>query len=158
IRYNIIPDQVELVGTIRTFDEDMRQAVFADLRNLAGQVAAAHGATAEASVPDTKGNPVTVNDPELTARMLPSLEKVAGQGNVVDPGLTMGAEDFSFYGREVPGLFFFVGATPVGQDPAKAPSNHSDRFFLDESALDLGLRAMLQVALDYLHGGAQAQG
>ncbi len=152
IRYNIIPDQVELVGTIRTFDEDMRQAVFADLKNVAEHVAAANGATVEAKVPDTKGNPVTVNDPALTARMLPSLEKVAGKGNVVDPGLTMGAEDFSFYAREVPGLFFFVGATPVGQDASKAPSNHSDKFFLDEAALDLGLRAMLQVALDYLHG------
>jgi amidohydrolase len=152
IRYNIIPDQVELVGTIRTFDEGMRQAVFADLKNVAEHVATAHGAAAEAKVPDTKGNPVTVNDPALTARMLPSLEKVAGKGNVVDPGLTMGAEDFSFYAKEVPGLFFFIGATPKGQDPLKAPSNHSDKFFLDESALDLGLRAMLQVALDYLHG------
>ena len=156
IRYNIIPDQVELVGTIRTFDEDMRKAVFADLKNVAEHVSAAHGATVEAKVPDTKGNPVTVNDPALTARMLPSLEKVAGKGNVVDPGLTMGAEDFSFYAKEVPGLFFFVGATPAGQDPSKAPSNHSDKFFLDESALDLGLRAMLQVALDFLHGGDAA--
>ncbi len=153
IRYNIIPDHVELVGTIRSFDEGMRQAVFADLRNVAGHVAAAHGATVEAQVPDTRGNLVTVNDPELTARMLPSLEAVAGSGNVVDPGLDMGAEDFSFYAKQVPGLFFFVGATPKGQDAALAPSNHSDKFFLDESALDLGLRAMLQVALDYLHGG-----
>jgi amidohydrolase len=156
IRYNIIPDQVEMIGTIRSFDEGMRQAVFADLKNVAEHVAAAHGATAETKVPDTKGNPVTVNDPALTARMLPSLEKVAGKGNVIDPGLTMGAEDFSFYAREVPGMFFFVGATPKGQDPFKAPSNHSDKFFLDESALDLGLRAMLQVALDYLHGANPA--
>ena len=152
IRYNIIPDSVELVGTIRTFDEDMRQAVFADLKNVAEHVSAAHGATVEAKVPDTRGNPVTVNDPALTARMLPSLEKVAGAGNVVDPGLTMGAEDFSYYAKEVPGLFFFVGATPKGQDPMKAPSNHSPEFFLDESALDLGLRALLQVTLDYLNG------
>jgi amidohydrolase len=152
IRYNIIPDQVELVGTIRTFDEDMRQAVFADLRNVAEHVAAAHGATAVAEVPDTKGNPVTVNDPQLTARMVPSLERVAGANQVVAMDLTMGAEDFSFYAREVPGFFFFVGATPRGQDPLKAPSNHSPEFMLDESALDLGFRAMLQVALDYLHG------
>ena len=152
IRYNIIPDQVELVGTIRTFDEAMRQQVFADLKNVAEHVSAAHGATVEAKVPDSDGNPVTVNDPTLTARMLPSLEAVAGKDNVVDPGLTMGAEDFSFYAKQVPGLFFFVGATPVGQDATKAPSNHSDEFFLDEAALDLGLRAMLQVALDYLHG------
>ena len=153
IRYNIIPDSVELVGTIRTFDEGMRQSVFAELQGVAEHVAAAHGATAEAEVPEKKGYPVTVNDPALTARMLPSLEAVAGTGNVVDPGLTMGAEDFSLYAQQVPGMFFFVGATPVGQDAATAQSNHSDKFFLDESALDLGLRAMLQVTLDYLHGG-----
>lgn len=155
IRYNIIPDQVELVGTIRTFDDGMRDAVFADLGNVAEKVAAAHGATVEANVPDQDGNPVTANDPALTARMRPSLEKVAGAGNLVDMPLNMGAEDFSFYAREVPGLFFFVGATPAGRDPATAPSNHSPEFFLDESALDLGLRAMLQLALDYLHGGEQ---
>ncbi|TXH72187.1 MAG: amidohydrolase [Lysobacteraceae bacterium] len=153
IRYNIIPDEVELIGTIRTFDEGMRQAVFKDLQNVAEHVAAAHGATAIAKIPDTKGNPVTVNDPALTARMLPSLEQAVGKDNVVAMDLNMGAEDFSFYAREVPGFFFFVGATPQGQDPVKAPSNHSPEFFLDESALDVGLRSMLQVTLDYLYGG-----
>ncbi len=152
IRYNIIPDQVEMTGTIRTFDEGMRQAVFKDLQNVAEHVAAAHGATAIAQVPDTKGNPVTVNDPALTAKLLPSLERAVGKENVVEVGLNMGAEDFSFYAREVPGFFFFVGATPKGQDAGKAPSNHSPEFFLDESALDVSLRAMLQVTLDYLHG------
>ena len=152
IRYNIIPDRVELVGTIRTFDEDMRQQVFADLSNVADKVAQAHGASAIAQVPDSKGNPVTVNDPGLTARMRPSLAKVVGDANLVDPGLTMGAEDFSFYAREVPAMFFFVGATPPGQDPLKAPSNHSPEFFLDEAALDVGLRAMLQVTLDAMDG------
>ena len=153
VRFNIIPDSVELVGTIRSFDEDMRQAVFADLANVAEKVAAAHGATVEAKVPDIEGTPVTANDPALTARMRPSLEKVAGEGQLVDMPLNMGAEDFSYYAREVPAVFFFVGATPAGQDPATAPSNHSPEFFLDESALDLGLRAMLQLTLDYLHGG-----
>ena len=151
IRYNIIPDQVEMIGTVRTFDEGMRAAVFKDLQNVAEHVAAAHGATAVAQIPDTKGNPVTVNDPALTAKLLPSLERAAGKENVVEMGLNMGAEDFSFYAREVPGFFFFVGATPKGQDAGKAPSNHSPEFFLDESALDVGLRAMLQVTLDYLH-------
>ncbi len=154
VRWNIIPDQVELVGTIRSFDEGMREAVFADLRNVADKVAAAHGATVEARVPDIDGNPVTVNDPALTARMRPSLEKVAGPGRLVDVPLNMGAEDFAFYAREAPAMFFFVGATAEGRDPATAPSNHSPEFLLDESALDLGLRAMLQVALDYLHGDA----
>lgn len=149
IRYNIIPDSVELVGTIRTFDEGMREAVFADLRNVAESVAKAHGATVVAQVPDTKGNPVTVNHPALTARAVPSLEKAVGATNVVEMDLNMGAEDFSFYAREVPGFFFFVGATPKGQDPVKAPSNHSPEFFLDEEALKVGTRAMLQVVLDY---------
>lgn len=152
IRYNIIPDQVELIGTIRSFDEGMRQSVLSELKDVAEHVAAAHGASVIAEVPDKEPNPVTVNDPALTARMLPSLEKVAGSGNVIDPGLNMGAEDFSQYAMQVPGMFFFVGATPAGQDAMTAPSNHSDKFFVDESALDLGLRALLQVSLDYLNG------
>jgi amidohydrolase len=152
IRYNIIPDSVELIGTIRTFDEGMRQQVFTDLKNVAEHVAAAHGASVIAKVPDKDANPVTVNNPALTARMHSSLEKVVGADNVLDPGLTMGAEDFSFYAQQVPAMFFFVGATPQGEDALTAPSNHSPEFHLDESALDIGLRAMLQVTLDYLHG------
>ncbi|WP_290887306.1 amidohydrolase [Arenimonas sp.] len=151
IRFNIIPDEVELVGTIRTFDEGMRTQVFADLKNVAESVARAHGATAIAQVPDTKGNPVTVNHPALTARVVPSLETAVGRDNVVEMDLVMGAEDFSLFARQVPGFFFFVGATPRGQDPIKAPSNHSPEFFLDEEALKVGTRAMLQVSLDYLH-------
>ncbi|MCW0461567.1 N-acetylcysteine deacetylase [Xanthomonas sacchari] len=150
IRYNIIPDDVEMVGTIRTFDEGMRQQIFADLRTVAEHTAAAHGAKAEAHVPDQDGNPATVNDPALTARMLPSLQAVVGSGNVYEPPLQMGAEDFSFYAQQVPSMFFFVGATAPGIDPATAPSNHSPQFLLDETALDVGLRAMLQVTLDYL--------
>ena len=151
IRFNIIPDEVELVGTIRTFDEGMRTQVFADLKNVAESVARAHGATAIAQVPDTKGNPFTVNHPALTARVVPSLETAVGRDNVVEMDLVMGAEDFSLFARQVPGFFFFVGATPRGQDPIKAPSNHSPEFFLDEEALKVGTRAMLQVSLDYLH-------
>lgn len=154
IRYNIIPDSVELVGTIRTFDEDVRSDIFADLKNVAEHVSAAHGATVEAKVPDATGNPVTVNDPALTARLLPSLQAVAGTDNVIETPLNMGAEDFAYYAREVPAMFFFVGATPQGQDPMTAPSNHSPQFDVDESALDLGLRAMLQVSLDFLDADA----
>jgi amidohydrolase len=84
--------------------------------------------------------------------MLPSLQAVVGKDNVYEPPLQMGAEDFSFYAREVPGLFFFVGSTSVGIDPATAPSNHSPKFLLDEQSLDVGLRALLQVSLDYLEG------
>lgn len=150
IRYNIIPDEVELIGTIRTFDPAMRQQVFAELKQIAEHTAAAHGATVIAEVPDSRGNPVTANDAALTERMLPSLRAVAGAGNVLNVPLNMGAEDFAYYAQEVPSLFFFVGATPQGQDPATAPSNHSPKFFLDESALPLGARALLRLSLDYL--------
>ncbi|MCC7634266.1 M20 family metallopeptidase [Stenotrophomonas rhizophila] len=156
IRYNIIPDEVEMVGTIRTFDEGMRQQIFADLRNVAEHTAAAHGAKTVTDIYESEGNPATVNDPALTARMLPSLQAVVGKDNVYEPPLQMGAEDFSLYAREVPGLFFFVGATGAGIDPATAPANHSPKFLLDEKALDVGLRALLQVSLDYLNGTAVA--
>jgi amidohydrolase len=150
IRYNIIPDEVELIGTIRTFDEGMRQKVFADLINVAKNVAAAHGATVITQVPDTTGNPVTANNPSLTARSVPSLIKVAGVANVVNMSLVMGAEDFAYYAQEVPGFFFFVGSTPVGKEASTAPSNHSPQYFLDEAALPLATRALLQVSLDFL--------
>ncbi|MGN0859260.1 MAG: amidohydrolase [Stenotrophomonas sp.] len=152
IRYNIIPDSVEMVGTIRTFDADMRQQVFADLRNVADHVARAHGGTAVTEIHENDGNPATVNDPALTARMLPSLQAVVGSDNVFEPPLQMGSEDFSLYAQQVPSLFFFVGATGEGIDPATAPSNHSPKFLLDEKALDVGLRAMLQLSWDYLQG------
>jgi amidohydrolase len=84
--------------------------------------------------------------------MLPSLERAAGAGNVVEIPFVTAAEDFSFYGQRVPSLYFFVGITPPGQDAAKAPANHSPKFFIDESGLELGLRAMLGVAVDYLQG------
>ncbi|MFT4257400.1 MAG: amidohydrolase [Pseudoxanthomonas sp.] len=154
VRFNIIPDEVKLVGTIRTFDDDMRAQVFADLRNVANHVAAAHGASATVDISEPPTAPMTRNDPALVEKMRASLVKAAGTGNVVDPGLNMGAEDFSHYANAVPGMFFFVGATPKDRDPLTAPSNHSPEFFLDESALDLGLRALLQVAVDYLHGAA----
>ncbi|MBB5207757.1 amidohydrolase [Chiayiivirga flava] len=150
IRYNIIPDSVELVGTIRTFDEDMRKDVFSRLTRIADHTAAAHGATVQNRIPADEGNPVTRNDPALTAKMRPSLERIVGADNVLDPGLTMGAEDFSYYALEVPSMFFFVGATPRGTDPVTAPSNHSPEFFLDEEALKIGTRALHAVAVDYL--------
>lgn len=151
IRSNIIPDSVELIGTIRTFDEDMRQGLFTDFRTIAEHVTAAHGAKANAQIPFGPSYPKLVNDPELTARMLPSLKKIAGAG-VVEMDLLTVSEDFAFFSNEVPGFYFFVGVTPRGKDAEAAPSNHSPQFFLDESALPLATRAMLQVSLDYLAG------
>jgi amidohydrolase len=151
IRSNIIPDSVELIGTIRTFDEDMRQGLFTDFRTIAEHVTAAHGAKANAQIPFGPSYPKLVNDPELTARMLPSLKKIAGTG-IVEMDLLTVSEDFAFFSNEVPGFYFFVGVTPRGQNAEAAPSNHSPQFFLDESALPLATRAMLQVSLDYLAG------
>ncbi len=151
IRTNIIPESVELIGTIRTFDEEMRQSLFTDFRTIAEHVAAAHGAKAIAQIPFGPSYPKLVNDPELTARMLPSLKKVAGAG-VVEMDLLTISEDFSFFSNEVPGFYFFVGSTPKGVDAQTAPSNHSPKFFLDESSLPLATRALLQVSVDYLHG------
>ena len=155
IRYNIIPDDVEVVGTIRTFDAGMREKIFADLRNVSEHVAAAHGATVEAQVPDSEGYPVTINDPGLTARMLPSLQAVVGKDNVYEPPLQMGSEDFSLFGQVAPAMFFFVGSTAKGTDLATVANNHSPQFLLDESALDVGFRALMQLSLDYLHGKPQ---
>lgn len=151
IRSNIIPDSVELIGTIRTFDEGMRQSLFTDFRNIAEHVAAAHGAKAVAKIPFGPSYPKLVNNPELTARMLPSLKKVAGAGVVEIEQLTI-SEDFSFFSNEVPGFYFNVGSTPKGIDALNAPSNHSPKFFLDESSLPLATRALLQVSVDYLNG------
>jgi amidohydrolase len=152
IRNNIIPEQVELIGTIRSFEPDMRQTVIDGLAQVAEHVAAAHGATVEHQIPAEEGNPVVVNEPDLTRRMRPSLEAAAG-GKVIEVDPITGAEDFAYYGREAPALFFFVGATAPGPDVRAAASNHSPAFMLDEAALPLGTRAMLQVALDYLHQG-----
>ncbi len=153
LRSNIIPDEVELIGTIRTFDPAVRTRIQEQLREVATHVAAAHGATVDAQIPSEAGYPVTRNDEALTARMLPSLKRAAGEGNVLAMPLILGAEDFSFFANEVPGLFFFVGATPADQDPRKAATNHSPEFIVDEAALQVGTRAMLAVALDFLHAG-----
>ena len=155
IRNNIIPDDVKMLGTLRTFDDGQRRRIVDDMRNVIESVAHAHGAKGKLEIGEAPANPVTYNDPALTLRTLPSLQAAAGGADkVVEMPLITGAEDFSWYAKEVPSLFFFVGATAPGIDPLTAPSNHSPLFNLDESALDLGLRAMLQASLDYLDGGS----
>lgn len=149
VRHNIIPQSVELLGTIRTFSPEMRQQVIARMGAIVSGIAAAHGATAELKLMPAP-NPVLVNDPALTERVLPSLAGVVGKDSVRTVGLQTVAEDFAYVARAVPSVFFFVGVTPAGQDPSTAPDNHSDLFFVDEAALQVGLRAMLRVAVDYL--------
>ena len=152
IRFNIIPDQVELIGTIRTFDAAMRAQVFSELRRVAERIAQAHGATVETQIPDRPGTPMVTNDAALVARVLPSLQQAVGADNVKQVAVTTAAEDFSRFGEHAPSLFFFVGSTAKGIDPASAPSNHSPLFILDEGALAVGTRTLLQVSLDYLNG------
>ncbi len=149
-RSNIIPDEVELEGTIRAFDEGVRKQIQDRVRSIATNFAESAGATA--TVEYGLGYPVTRNDPALTERMVPTLRRVAGAGNVSVGPLTGTAEDFSYFQQQVPGLFFFLGVVPRGQDHTKAPSNHSPLFFADESALPVGVRVMTNLVLDYMHG------
>lgn len=148
IRNNIIPDDVTLVGTIRTFDEAIREDIHERVEVTASNLAAASGATADVHV--HRGYPVTANDPDLVEATLPSLQRAAGEDRVYEVPLVTGAEDFSYFANEVPGFYFFLGATPEGTDPSKAPSNHSPSFDVDESTLRVGLRALATVTLDYL--------
>lgn len=154
IRNNIIPDSVELVGTIRSFNEPMRRDIHRRIEQTATAIAASAGASAEVSI--DQGVPVTVNDPDLAARMLPTLRYLTRDSRLVDADLVTGAEDFSFFARTVPGLFVFLGVTPAGEEPWRAPSNHSPRFMVDESALQTGVLTMSYLALDYLDGGRDA--
>jgi amidohydrolase len=148
VRENIIPDSVEMRGTIRSFDEAMRDDIHERVTTLAEAIS--RGSRAGCTVCIKKNYPVTVNDPALTEAMRPTLQRVAGaQGLMLVPKV-MGSEDFSFFQRIVPGLFFFVGVTPREIDPTTAAPNHSPRFFVDESALLLGVRALAQLACDFL--------
>jgi len=110
---------------------------------------------AKADVRIDLGAPVTYNDPELTQRMLPTLERVAGYDHVTISPPTTGAEDFSVYQEKIPGLFFFMGVTPPDRDLEKAAPNHSPFFYVDESGLTLGVRAMTSLAWDYLTADAE---
>jgi metal-dependent amidase/aminoacylase/carboxypeptidase family protein len=148
VRGNIIPDQVDMQGTIRTFDEAMRDDVHDRVKTLAEAIG--KGARAHCAVCINKNYPVTVNDPELTAAMAPTLGRVAGAGNAQVVPKVMGSEDFSFFQRVVPGLFFFLGVVPEGTDPKDVAPNHSPRFFIDEKSLVTGVRALSHVACDFL--------
>ncbi|MDE2566212.1 MAG: amidohydrolase [Burkholderiales bacterium] len=150
LRENIIPDSVEMRGTIRAFDEAMRDDIHERVTTLAESIS--RGSRAGCTVCITKNYPVTVNDPALTEAMLPTLARVAGEGLELVPKVT-GSEDFSYFQRLIPGLFFFVGVTPPGTDPARAPSNHSPHFYADERGLLIGLRALAHLAVDYLAAG-----
>jgi amidohydrolase len=149
-RFNIVPETVELLGTVRAFNEEVRKDIHRRIQDIATKTAEAAGAKAEITY--GIGYPATINDPALTERMAPTLRRVAGEDNVRLSALTGTAEDFSFFQQKVPGMFFFLGVTPKGVDPKTAPQNHSPLFFADEAALPVGVRALTNLALDYLFG------
>lgn len=151
VRSNIIPEKVELLGTVRNFTKE-DEAMFIDrIKTIATKTGEAYGAKVEVQIPYSAHYPVTYNDIALTEKMLPSLQASAGANNVKLKAPVTGAEDFSFYQEKVPGLFFFLGALPKGQDPLKAPSHHTPDFFIDESSFNLGVKALCNLALDYMN-------
>ena len=152
LRENIIPDSVEMRGTIRTFNEAMRDDIHARIHDTAEGITKAARAGCEVCI--NKNYAVTVNDAELTAATLPTLERVAGAAKTLMTPKVTGSEDFSFYQHVVPGLFYFIGVTAPGIDPAQAPPNHSPLFTIDEPGLLLGLRSLAHVTVDWLEANA----
>ena len=149
IRENIIPEEAVFAGTIRTLDVSMQDKIHEKIKLTATKIAESGGATAEVTI--RRGTPVTYNDPTLTAKMVPSLNKAAGADHVFSVNAVTGAEDFAFYQQKVPGLFFFVGAMPPEADINKVASHHTPDFYIDERGFITGLKAMLQVTVDYMY-------
>jgi metal-dependent amidase/aminoacylase/carboxypeptidase family protein len=137
-----------MIGTIRTLNEDMKKDIFEKIKRTATNIAEASGAVAEVDIQD--GVPVTYNDPELTQQMLPSLHKSAGENNVYLIPAKTGAEDFSYFALEVPSLFVFIGGMPKGMDPSEAAPHHTPDFFIDDSAMETGVKVYSNLAIDYL--------
>jgi amidohydrolase len=153
VRDNIIPDAVEMLGTVRTFNEEMRADIHDRIHKTVELIAQSAGATAQ--VHFDNAYPVTVNNIPLTERMVPTLERVAGKDNVFVGQKITGYEDFSYYQQKIPGFFYFIGITPRGVDRKQSAPNHSPRFFVDESALLLGVRSLANLTLDYMASPAQ---
>ena len=151
IRNNIIPDEVEMIGTIRTFDQLQRADIIKRMKRTIDGIAAANGTTATFTL-DPRANPVVSNDPDLTRRTLPSLQRVVGAQNVKAIPLVTGAEDFAFFAQRVPSFFYIVGITPPDRNPLTAPSNHAPDFYIDETGIPIAARTLVTVAADYLSG------
>ena len=148
IRFNIIPESVQMIGTIRTLDAEMKEIIRKRMNEIVTGVASAYGA--KASVTITDGASITYNDPDLTEKMLPTLQLIAGKENVILSDAVTGAEDFSYFQDEVPGLYYFLGGTPKSVPENDAPSHHTPDFYVDDSSMSLGIKTMTQLALDYL--------
>jgi amidohydrolase len=147
-RNNIIPDDVEMEGTIRAFDEEQRTEIHEHVKRLSEMIAAAGGA--KATVQIKRGYDVTVNHPALTEWAIPTIGRIAGDGNVGVIDKVCGAEDFSFFQKQVPGLFWRLGCTPPAKTIRESAPNHSPRFYLDEQCLKLGVKVQCALALDWL--------
>ncbi len=148
-RFNVIPEKVEMTGTVRTFTTADEKMIFDRINLIAKNIAEANGATAEILLPYTVHYPVTFNDSNLVIKSLPTLQRAAGAANVkLMPGRTI-SEDFSFYQEKVPGLFFFIGAKPLNKKPT---SHHTAEFFLDEGCIKNGMIAMMNLVIDYERG------
>ena len=150
-RSNIIPEEVEMLGTVRTLSVEDEAMVFARIKQIVEKTAEAAGATATLELPYSAHYPVTANDEKLTAAMLPSLQKSAGESNVrLAPAVT-GAEDFSFFAQKVPGLYFNLGGLPKGKDSKTSGPHHTPTFFLDESGFKVGVNALANLVVDYMN-------
>ena len=152
VRANIIPEEIELTGTIRTLDKDMQRDIHARIRKTAINIAEASGATAEVTI-DNK-TLVTYNDPALVQKMLPTFIKVAGKDNVMETEASTGAEDFSFFAEKVPSIFFFLGGMQKGKNPQDAFPHHTADFYIDESGFKLGVRTFCNLVIDYMNASA----
>ena len=149
-RNNIISDQVEMLGTVRTFSDSDEELVYNRVRQIAVKTAEAAGATAVVELPYSMHYPVTFNNVELTSAMLHSLQKSAGAENVLLVPPRTGSEDFSFFAQKVPGLYFFIGGLPKGKDPKTAAPHHTANFFIDDSAFKTGIKAFCNLVFDYM--------
>jgi amidohydrolase len=147
VRPNIIPEEAVLQGTIRTLDSKMQKETHERIRTIATSIATAMGATATVTI-DTK-TLVTYNDPALVKMMVPTLEKTAGKENVKEREWVTGAEDFSYYGEKAPAFFIYFGGMPKGADKEKAPAHHTPDFYIDDSHLDVGVKAFCNLVFDY---------
>ena len=152
IRSNIIPDVVEMEGTIRTFDSAIRDKIFFEMRNIAESTAKMAGASVEVFLPNGQSYPVTYNDEDLTKRVLPTLRQIVGEEMIYRSERTTGAEDFSFFSQKVPGFYFFLGVNKLDADPLTTPGNHSPFFYVDDGALPVGVKALSHLTIEYLNG------
>jgi amidohydrolase len=149
VRNNIIPEEVEMIGTIRTLDYDMQKKLNAEMMRRVPAIAKAFGASATIEIDE--GYPITYNNIELVNEMLPSLQNAAGKKNTRSINAITGAEDFSFYQLKVPGFYFFLGAKPLDVKPEDAAPHHTPDFYLDESGFKVGVKAFINLTIDYMN-------